>query len=396
MFIYPSMRLIAAVGIVTESAASEDFNVGEASDYLNTSKVAPPDFVQILETTYDKTNSIAERWSDIWDKTFNFTGGIGISGETLFGILCYVGLVAATGSLIFFAIHNFKLIHEQNWQEYFLSLMIPFLIALVLSNGGKPLSGGCFAGREFSNQINQKVLEHIMVGVTLQDAFRQLQQATGTRIIISNYLQHCEALTGDAQTGCLQGTALSVQGEVAKLKESAGDPDLGDKLYNALGEALDWVISATNPISMNAKVASLFFPTWESFVFSILGGVMRAYQHFMEISLYVTTMVSPFAVGGSLLPGAGAKPIIAWLSGFLSVGFAKLVFNVTAGLAAVAAVNDLTLMEDQISLYFIFGLGAPLLSAGMMVGGGMAIWKALTGAAEMSVGFTGKALDLVL
>lgn len=398
MLTHPLFYFLAeATGIVRETPTENTLPGG-------TSSVSPPKFAQILENTYNNTNSIVERWSEIWEKTFNFNGDITISGETLFSILCYVGLVAATGCLIFFAVHNFKLLTEGNYKDYCLSLLYPLVIVVLIGNGGKTLSSGCFSGRFFMNEINQQVLEHVTTGITLQEAFHQLQQATGTRIVISNYLQHCEALTGDAQTQCIKETAKNVLDEVKKLKtqtnpSSPYEFDFQKQLYESFEESLEGLAASISPITSSIEtygdIAELL-PAWETTVFSILSGMMKAYQHFLEISLYVSAIVSPLAVGGSLLPNLGSLPILAWLSGYFAVGFAKLTFNMAAGLAALAAANDLTLMNDQLSLYFIFGLGAPLVSSGMMVGGGMAIWKSLTGAAEATVGFAGQAVDLLI
>ncbi|MGH2412547.1 MAG: hypothetical protein ACRDEA_02395, partial [Microcystaceae cyanobacterium] len=338
-----------------------------------------------------------------WQDSFNFGSGATVSGEILFSYLCFLGFAVAAGCLIFLGIANLKLLYEGNYSEYLLNLLWPLLISILLSNNGQLLAQTCFEGREFINVVNQKVLESVLTGVNLQETFAQLQQAVGSRLVVSDYFQQCEYLSGDEQLACLKETAVKLKDELAKLPANTSASSFLSQLVDALG-ALGSAVSLGDfnpfdpssgiPAQVGKKIGSLMTPVWESAVFSLLGGFMQAYQHFLEISLYLTAMVSPLAVGGSLLP-IGARPLLAWTIGFFSIGLAKLAFNLTAGLAAVAAANGSTLMDDQMYLYVIFGFFAPMLSGGLSVLGGLALWNSLTGAIDDAVGFVGKGIDAV-
>ncbi len=100
--------------------------------------------------------------------------------------------------------------------------------------------------------------------------------------------------------------------------------------------------------------------------------------------MLLTALLGPVAVGGSLTPLGATNSLAAWLTGFFSIAFAKLGFNIVAGLAAVAA--NIAGPTDPLPLATITAVFAPVLSAAIATGGGLAVWQAMTGAAEGLVG----------
>ena len=84
-------------------------------------------------------------------------------------------------------------------------------------------------------------------------------------------------------------------------------------------------------------------------------------------------------VGASLLP-IGAKPLYAWMTGFWSLGMAKLSLNIITGLAATAIAASAQL--DTLSIAITLGLLAPILALALSAGGGMAIFSAILSAAS--------------
>jgi hypothetical protein len=96
--------------------------------------------------------------------------------------------------------------------------------------------------------------------------------------------------------------------------------------------------------------------------------------------MLLIAVLGPLAVGSSLLPVAG-KPIFAWMIGFLSLGIAKISFNIIAIITASVIVNGPgeNINADPDLLWFIIFMGilAPILSLIVAIAGGFAIFMAV-------------------
>jgi hypothetical protein len=354
-----------------------------------------PGLDELFETGAIASNTISLAWDKLWKEAFNLDG-VSASGATtfLFGFLANLGLAVTLFLLIFLAIQQFEMLNKGNYQQYLLTLLSPLLISIFLSNNGYLLAHGCYHARGVMNGINKNLLDITGGAIKLDKSFDELQRLLGSRLMIANHLQECESLTGDEQSSCLSEETQKIQEQIDKLQKNTSI-DLSNVVKTYFSDLGDGISYFLNPgAHLTSKTLEMFMPSWESLVFSVLGAFMRAYQHFMEMAFFLTAIISPIAVGASLLPG-GERPILAWAIGFLSVGFAKLAFNITAGLAAAAATNDFASMNDQLPLYIIFGLFAPVISASLSFFGGMATWRALSGAVEDTVGFGGKLLNLI-
>ncbi|MEL6326901.1 MAG: hypothetical protein AAFQ61_08360, partial [Cyanobacteria bacterium J06626_23] len=66
-------------------------------------------------------------------------------------------------------------------------------------------------------------------------------------------------------------------------------------------------------------------------------------------------------------------PIFAWLTGFLSLGFAQICYNIIVGLAAVVILN--ANIYDTNGFLVLIAILAPALALGLATGGGMAIFN---------------------
>jgi hypothetical protein len=107
--------------------------------------------------------------------------------------------------------------------------------------------------------------------------------------------------------------------------------------------------------------------------------MQSAFQALIEVGFLLTGLLGPLAVGASLLP-IGAKPLYAWMTGFWSLGMAKLSLNIVTGLAATAIAASAQL--DTLSIAITLGLLAPILALSLSAGGGMAIFSAILSAAS--------------
>ena len=105
---------------------------------------------------------------------------------------------------------------------------------------------------------------------------------------------------------------------------------------------------------------------------------MAAFQHIIEASLLLTALIAPIPVAASLLP-FGAKPLYAWITGFLSLGVMKLSFNIVVGIVGTVIAKAGPTSSEPLVLAVVLGLFAPFLSMGIATGGGMAIFQGIVG-----------------
>lgn len=355
-------------------------------------------FTETFRQGLEATNAIAASWDETWNKTLGIDVS-GVGGQLLYNSLATVGELFAVGSLIFFSIQFFKQMQDGQW-DILPQLLWSLVVASLLAGNGALLANLSIELRSFINDVNRNVLEFAVDGADIQQTFTEFQRTAGQRVIAANYFEHCEYLTGEAQRECLHEMGESVKAVLEEQEEEETQTSFGSKLLDLLTSYLtEYALTDGTGESAERfydKLGAFFLPAWESIVFSILNGFMQAYQQFLEISLLLTTLMGPLAVGGTLLPSS-PKPIFAWLIGFFSIGLGKLAFNITGGLAAVAAANanaQIDVLGDQLPLYVIFALFAPMLSAGVAVGGGLTVWSSLTGSIEAATGFVGKVIGL--
>ncbi|MFN6567612.1 hypothetical protein [Dendronalium sp. ChiSLP03b] len=122
-----------------------------------------------------------------------------------------------------------------------------------------------------------------------------------------------------------------------------------DRIISAPQQAIQ---SGANPIQVLLSPFSAFVGSVVAEnITNILVGLSGAYQWGIELTMLLSAYLGPLAVGGSLLP-YGAKPLLAWLTGYFSVGIAKLGFNIISGFAAELIANS---RSDQ-PLFFLSGL----------------------------------------
>ena len=290
--------------------------------------------LEIFEQAVETNKNIKQEWLDIWDQVLIGSGAV--TGQYLFAILCYVGLIAASGTLIILAFHYQKMLLEKNYQEYFLNLIIPLILVILLSNNGKILAHFCLDCRNLINNINQQVLDFAVVGASLEEQFAELQEISGMRMLVSERLKHCEYMMGQEQLECLQVELATVKQEIQNL--GGANVTWRERLLNYITyteQELDRVYSEAGVTSENNIVdptyslssgineaIKLLLRGKEGATYASMAAWMQGYQHFLEASLLITTIAAPLAVGGSLLP-KGERVAIAWAIGFFSIGFAK-------------------------------------------------------------------------
>jgi hypothetical protein len=86
--------------------------------------------------------------------------------------------------------------------------------------------------------------------------------------------------------------------------------------------------------------------------------------------MLVTGLIGPIPLALSMFP-IGTKPLMAWATSFLSLGFCKICFTLISGLSSLAMVYSEPNNVDMLVASVVLGLLAPVLSFSLASGAGL-------------------------
>ncbi|MFS0513388.1 hypothetical protein ACEYW6_01415 [Nostoc sp. UIC 10607] len=329
---------------------------------------------EILDNGTATSQSIAEGWDKQWlDLLQNNTS------DNLYGALTNLGIFFAVGTLLFFMLQFLKDLISYEYTRPISALIWPFLVVILLSNSGNGsiLSNLTLGMRNFLNSVNQQV-------VVSADADKMYQQALNMSVaeeVAGSLLRPCQSLTGEQQNQCFAKAAEKVNTLWQKYRDTYGNKSWIIRLQTKV-DSIRYGTGFVSETSFNSLLGSTVQTSIKNFLVSL----QYAFQNLIEATMLLIAALGPIAVGGSLLPVAG-KPIFAWLTGFLSIGIAKISFNIIAVLTAAVIVNgpgqDANVDPDLMWFIIFLGILAPILSLLVAAAGGFAVFSAISNTASL-------------
>ena len=329
---------------------------------------------EVLDNGAATSRSIADGWNYQWkDLLLNNTS------NNLYGALTTLGIFFAVGTLLFFMIQFLKDLISYEYSRPISALIWPFVVVILLSNSGKGsmLSNLTLGLRDFLNSVNQQVL-------VTADANKMYQQALNMSIaeeVTGSFLRPCQSLTGVQQNQCFVSGADKINILLQKYRNTYGK----EPWINRLQTKIDYIKYDKGFLS-ESSFNSLLGSTVQTSIKNFLVSLQYAFQNLIEASMLLIALLGPIAIGGSLLPVAG-KPIFAWLTGFLSIGIAKISFNIIAVLTAAVIVNgpgkNPTADPDLMWFIIFLGILAPILSLLVAAAGGFAVFSGISNTASL-------------
>jgi hypothetical protein len=320
------------------------------------------------------SEAVAKGFDELWNE---------VLGGDLYSSLCKVGTLFAVTTLGFYILEWTKQVLNNEEHRAFSSFIWPLLISALLFNNGTLLGKTTFGIRNYINNVNNYVLTRTAVGVDLRAAYSRALGVSAVRSAIGREIELCRtsSLAPQETVDCLEEAKRRLSNEYPSYFGAKGPfswlIDRIDRIISAPQQAIQ---SGANPMQVLLSPFSAFVGSVVSEnITNILVGLGGAYQWGIELTMLLTAYLGPLAVGGSLLP-YGAKPMLAWLTGYFSVGIAKLGFNIISGFAAELIANS---RSDQ-PLFFLFTIGvfAPALATGLAAGGGIALLTQINKAAD--------------
>ncbi|MGF2034852.1 MAG: hypothetical protein RMZ43_005895 [Nostoc sp. CmiVER01] len=323
------------------------------------------------------SQSIADGWNSQWlDLLQNNTS------NNLYGALTNLGIFFAVGTLLFFMIQFLKDLISYEYSRPISALIWPFVVVILLSNSGKGsiLSSLTLGLRGFLNTVNHQV-------VVSADANKMYQQALNMSVaeeVTGSFLRPCQSLTGEQQSECFKRATDRINILLQEYRNTYNNQGWIIRLQDKVNEINN--VSSVRGIVSETSFNSLLGSTVQTSIKSFLVSLQYAFQNLIEATMLLIALLGPIAVGGSLLPVAG-KPIFAWLTGFLSIGIAKISFNIIAVLTAAVIVNGpgQNFNADPDLMWFIIFLGilAPILSLLVAAAGGFALFSGISNTASL-------------
>ncbi|MBW4643153.1 MAG: hypothetical protein KME23_09185 [Goleter apudmare HA4340-LM2] len=312
--------------------------------------------------------SITESWENQWLDLLQRN-----PSENIYGTLSNLGIFFAVGTLLFFVLQWLRDVLESEYSRPVSSMIWPFIVVILLNNSGDGsiLSSLTLGVRNLINSVNQQV-------VTTADADQVYQQALNISVaeeVAGSLLRPCQSLKGEQQSQCLTKANEKINILWQEYKNLYGNKTWIERLENKVNQ----ITFGTGSVSENAFNA-LLGSTVQTSIKNFLVSLQYAFQNLIEATMLLIAALGPLAVGGSLLPVAG-KPIFAWLTGFISVGIAKIAFNIIAIFTAAVIVNgpaeNINADPDLMWFMIFLGILAPILSLVVAGAGGFAVFNVI-------------------
>ncbi|MEA5448271.1 hypothetical protein VB780_06815 [Leptolyngbya sp. CCNP1308] len=341
---------------------------------------------ELLRQGFEMSRDIGDIYSLYWTQLFT---------SELYTQITGLALIFAVGALVLFMMRfAYMAVHEDDYREPLRMLVWPLIVVALLSNQGNLLGISTRSVRDVINRTNEQVLQVSMLNVTLEEAIRGAIAKGVVVAEVDAQVQQCQSLLGEAQIQCLEMAYEQIEATVGDFKQHwlVTATGMAGSVFPQIDMTLQMVRGAIDAYNTDGSVGDILPGAFGGLIGSqsrvIIHAFLMAFQwafvNLIQISLLLTALMGPFAVAASLLP-FGGKPIFAWITGFLSLGFAQMAYNIIVGMCAVVIMNANTF--DTNGFLVLIALLAPALALGLASGGGLAIFNIMlagsTGAATI-------------
>jgi hypothetical protein len=294
----------------------------------------------IIEDSIQQVQNVQQAWDKRWLDIFNGANGLYL------GINKFAAVILV-GAFLFFALEWIKEAIERGIFPAMPNVIWVLVIFVLLFNNGKMLGTLTLSIRNIINDQTKTVLEVQVGEVSMLEALNDVIVSQQAKTLIQQQYAECEAKEGKAQIDCFQE---------ARKKDFV---DINGFVGQMVSESL---------LATAGQAAAQ----------SILKGFQWAFANLIELSMLLTGLIGPIAAAGSMIP-MSTRPLWAWLIGFFSLGLAKFSYNVIIGLAATVVVAADAQSSADIGFLLLLSILAPVLALALATGGGMAIFRSVSG-----------------
>lgn len=332
---------------------------------------------ELLQNAASTAEGIAKGFDELWTETINT--GVASPAGGVWNSMCTIGVLFAVATLALFMVEWTKNMLQGDEQRAYSEFIWVIIVVAFLANNGLLLGKATIGIRDYINNVNSYVLKNAAASADLRANFQGVLESQTARLAMGNAVHNCQqkSKTPQENIDCLKQTKEQFQAEFPTLfvKSGGGLPgplnDIVQKIDRSISSVGDAIENGANPLEIAfSPINALIGSEIMELITMIMLGLNGAYQWAIELTFLLTALLGPLAVGGSLLP-FGSKPIFAWLTGFFSVGMAKLSFNIITGFAGQLMATS----KANQPMFFLFTIAifAPFLATGISAGGGLAV-----------------------
>ncbi|WP_341531433.1 hypothetical protein WKK05_37635 (plasmid) [Nostoc sp. UHCC 0302] len=254
-------------------------------------------------------------------------------------------------------------------------IIYPLVVILMLSvNNGIMLAKTSFMFREISNGLNEKVLDMTRNGISLRNS-----------ILIANIDQTSVQAVVAASAECQKKPEEIVDDKGVKTKPREACIKEKQQTMQQAVDAYGKETKTPKPkkgfsFSRILKFGDEIVNNSVQFIIQVLlSGIEIAFQYVIQISFLLNAYIGPVFLVLSLLP-LGAKPIHAWLSGWLALGLLKISYSILVGMTASSIIN--TPSTNPLVHQLMAAIFSPIIAIAIATGGGMAVFSGVTSSAK--------------
>jgi hypothetical protein len=330
--------------------------------------MSTPILAQVIVNNADEiSQAISEGWDTIWDTALD---------SELYTAVNNVGIACAIATLALWLYKFYQSLQDQGTAAAWSEILIPVIVIIFLANDGQNLKTATLGMRNGINQMNNSVLESVNAENDLEDSLADLAEFSSAQTQVAELRQACDNLTNNEElTQCLQQQRARADELVGQLQGSNLAPQWLQNIQEMVED--NFAPTATGVVRF-INTPGLIVAE------AIITAFQAAFQLAIEVSMLLTGLMGPIAVGTSLLP-IGAKPVYAWLTAFWSLGICKLSLNIITGLVATSIHEAGPDNIDTLSTAIALGILSPVLALGLAAGGGMAIFNGILHASSSAL-----------
>ncbi|MBD2303388.1 hypothetical protein H6G80_33700 [Nostoc sp. FACHB-87] len=288
-----------------------------------------------------------------------------------------VSMLIAVVLVAFWSLGWYRQISDEGFSTNVVSEMVfPLLVILMLSNNGAMTTTLAVGLNNTTIHLNSKILSITKNGVTLRNAIRIVNADQSFVLAAQTKIASCDTLPTskiDAQQNTTNPRQECIDRETKKAEEQAIKIRQQRGLNGSAGSVRWNPLDATGEIVNNAI---------QGVVFVILSGLSLGFAYIVQLSFLLVAHVAPIFLVLSLLP-VGAKPIYAWLAGWLGLTLVLVSNSIIVGIVASSIVNVPS--TNPLLTQLVQAVFSPLLAVAIGIGGGMSVFTAFTNGLNFSV-----------
>jgi hypothetical protein len=370
---------------------------------------------------------IAKAFDEVWT--------IAMDGN-LYRLVCTIGLMIAIFAVGFWCVKFYLALEEGGYKPVVNEMIFPLILIILLSNGGSNMRNLTVTARDIMNNVNDSVNRVVGVDIDMRKAIEALaiNQAAKNSLVslfescdpkynlnefntcvrnrkviaddlVRNVEANTESIGNESFKAQMKIWLVDLQQTVTSYAELTSPQQVGQIFgYGTTGTAEmptpeikidNYPIITPSPAASpapnanTAKTPDLFAKsTYTSRaamqeINTTILSFRKAFLYIIEVMLIVTALIGPIFVALSMFP-VGTKPMLAWGTSFLSLGFCKICFSLISGLSAIAFVYAGPDKIDMTVVAIVLGLLAPVLSFAIASGSGI---NALSNVSQISQNF---------